>query len=201
MASKSYRLKIQRTENIDWRKKISGTINFCRWGESVCASHGWHTANMYVSSSVRTEKKKEKENSGWTTILITIVWFSLDQSAIGQRSYDCAPHRLIIQPNHSRSKLMSNCNSTELPHEFRSTPRRLCESNKFIGWGKNNKHHQTSANTIHGICFSAFSIHTSVFQNRFFFCLHLFVLYSFHFNRKQIGLMVFVLCSFTLNSI
>lgn len=40
---------------------------------------------------------------------------------------------------------------------------RLCESNKFIGWGKNNKHHQTPANTIHGISFSPFSIHTFVF--------------------------------------
>lgn len=138
------------------------------------------------------------------------------QNAIGQQA--CARHiafpfnRIIrvenswateIQPNYRvnlRNRRMRVCVLRSAQNM--SAPRRLCESNEFIGWGKNNKHHQTSANTIHGISFSPFSIHTFVFQYCFFFFFFtFFVLYSFHSNRKQIGLMVFVLCSFTLNSI
>lgn len=115
------------------------------------------------------------------------------QNAIGQQA--CARHiafpfnRIIrvenswateIQPNYRvnlRNRRMRVCVLRSAQNM--SAPRRLCESNEFIGWGKNNKHHQTSANTIHGISFSPFSIHTFVFQYCFFFfsspfsyCIH-----------------------------
>lgn len=131
MASKSYRLKIYRANSANRKYRL----DFFIWNNDFFSMRRVASCGiwMYVSSSVSStgsriglENNEGKfginDNFNYCSILV-------GQNAIGQQACAGAPHRLFIESNHSRWKLMSNWNSTELPHEFEK-PRnaRVCAS-------------------------------------------------------------------------